>query len=206
MARGVDLAATKIRERRSQPQKDQENSATEQPADQPTPPDALRGDYALLEALLKAGKWQEADQETAQQMCLVMGRQTKGWLEEKDIKQFPCADLRAIDQLWVTHSNGKFGFSVQKKIWQQCGSPTYGKEWERFGEAVGWLSKGLMGIILGASWKSYRDLTFDTSAPKGHLPVWRTYRSSKVGGVISYHLSLALYTGVSRTLLSREDV
>lgn len=131
--------------------------------------ESTKGDYAQLEALLKAGKWKEADQETARQMCQMMGRQTVGWLRVEDIKQFPCADLRVIDQLWVKHSNGKFGFSAQKKIWQQCGSPTEYHQWEKFGEAVGWRTRGLMGI--GADWKRWGDLTFDTSAPEGHLPV-----------------------------------
>ncbi|CCQ59603.1 GUN4 domain-containing protein, partial [Crocosphaera watsonii] len=30
---------------------------------------------------------------------------------------FPCEDLRIIDQLWVKYSNGQFGFSVQKQIY-----------------------------------------------------------------------------------------
>lgn len=131
-------------------------------------PDPLKGSYAHLEALLKVGLWKEADKETNQQMCQVMGRQRVRWLRLKDIEQFPCDDLRAIDQLWVKHSNGKFGFSVQKKIWQQCGSPTaHDKQWEKFGEAVGWRSKGLMGMMW---WKLYSELTFGTSAPTGHLP------------------------------------
>ena len=132
--------------------------------------EATQEDYAQLEALLKAGKWREADQETSKQMCQVMGRQSEGWLRIEDIERFPCADLRVIDQLWVTHSNGKFGFSVQKKIWQQCGSPTeYNQQWEKFGEAVGWRSKRLMGI--GAEWKSYSALTFEpSSASLGQLP------------------------------------
>ncbi len=133
--------------------------------------EATQGDYAQLEALMKAGKWQEADQETAQQMCLVMGRQSEGWLRVEDIEKFPCADLRAIDQLWVQHSNGKFGFSVQKKIWQQCGSPTeYNEQWEKFGEAVGWRSwngnRSKMERKL-----SIFDRNFDpSSAPEGYLP------------------------------------
>jgi hypothetical protein len=194
----VHLAATNIKERRSQQQAERERIQREQrrqaeeqerlrqaeqlrqqqeaaKKQQLAPQQnqslgAIKGNYIQLEALLKAGKWKEADQETARQMCQVMGRQTEGWLRVEDIEQFPCADLRAIDQLWVEHSNGKFGFSVQKKIWQQCGSPTaYNKKWENFGEAVGWRSRGLMGI--GAEWKSNSELTFDTSAPEGHFPV-----------------------------------
>ncbi|MBD2463930.1 GUN4 domain-containing protein [Oscillatoria sp. FACHB-1407] len=133
--------------------------------------EAEKGNYAHLEALLKAGNWQEADQETFKQMCQVMGRQQEGYLKVEDIEQFPCADMRAIDQLWVRYSNGKFGFSVQKKIWQGCGSPTeYNKQWEKFGIEVGWRSKGMMGR--GASWKGCGDLAFTVGAPVGHLP-WR---------------------------------
>ncbi|NMF86000.1 GUN4 domain-containing protein [Nodosilinea sp. P-1105] len=129
--------------------------------------------YAQLETLLKAGKWKEADWETAQQMRHVMGRQDEGRLRKEDIEKFPCGDLRAINQLWVTHSKGKFGFSVQKKIWQQCGSPVFSsiipKEWGKFGEAVGWRSKGLMGI--GAQWKTNWGWDyFAAPFPLGHFP------------------------------------
>ncbi len=43
------------------------------------------------------------------------------WLRIQDIQLFPCIDLRTIDQLWVRYSNGRFGFSVQKRIWQSVG-------------------------------------------------------------------------------------
>jgi len=127
-------------------------------------------DYTRLRDLLKAGKWKEADEETSARMCEVMGRQEGDYLRNEDIEKFPCTDLRTIDQLWVTHSQNRFGFSIQKKIWQQCGSPTnYNRQWEKFGETIGWLfKKGLMGIK--SEWKSYADITFDTSAPIGHLP------------------------------------
>lgn len=126
-------------------------------------------DYTQLRNLLKAGQWKEADQETAQRMCEAMGRQKEGWLRIEDIQQFPCADLRTIDQLWVKCSNGKFGFSVQRKIWQKHGSPTkYNRQFENFGIEVGWKTKSRMGI--GSEWKKYSDLAFDTSAMIGHLP------------------------------------
>ncbi len=36
-----------------------------------------------------------------------------------------CEDLRTIDQLWVKYSNGRFGFSVQKRIWHSIGGNKY---------------------------------------------------------------------------------
>jgi GUN4-like/TIR domain len=121
-------------------------------------------DYKPLRDMLKAKQWKEADQETWRVMCAAMGRQEEGRLRVEDIRNFPCADLRTIDQLWVKYSDGQFGFSVQKQIWQECGSPTdYNKDWEKFGDRVGWRMK--------RDWISYSDVTFNTNSPRGHLPL-----------------------------------
>jgi serine/threonine protein kinase len=107
--------------------------------------------YYELRDLLAAKKWEKADCETAERMWEVMGRQKEKSLQEEDIERFPCKDLKIIDKLWVHYSQGRFGFSVQKKIWQECGSPTeYNNDWERFGERVGWRE--------GGNWMSYTDI------------------------------------------------
>ncbi|MBD2113608.1 GUN4 domain-containing protein [Nodosilinea sp. FACHB-141] len=127
--------------------------------------------YAKLRDLLAAKDWQAADKETLDCLLQVMDRQQKGWLQREDITNFPCLDLRNIDHLWVKYSNGKFGFSVQQEVWQSCGSPTtsfINKEWDKFGVAVGWRTKGFLSI--GGDWLLYSQLTFGLSAPKGHLP------------------------------------
>ncbi|MDJ0897325.1 MAG: serine/threonine-protein kinase [Xenococcus sp. MO_188.B8] len=81
-------------------------------------------DYNRLRDLIEVGKWQEADRETTSIMLQATGRQKVGWFRPADINKFPCDDLRIIDQLWLDSSQGKFGFSVQKEIWQRNGSPT----------------------------------------------------------------------------------
>jgi serine/threonine protein kinase len=107
--------------------------------------------YYKLRDLLAAKKWEEADWETAKRMWEVMGRQNERWLRVEDIEKFPCKDLKIIDKLWVHYSQGKFGFSVQKKIWEECGSTTsYNEDWKRFGERVGWRE--------GGNWMSYTDI------------------------------------------------
>lgn len=78
-------------------------------------------DYRQLRDLLAVGKWKEADAETARVMLAAMKREKEGWLREEDTWFFPCEDLRTIDQLWVKYSNGRFGFSVQKRIYQSLG-------------------------------------------------------------------------------------
>ncbi|MDB9527899.1 GUN4 domain-containing protein [Oscillatoria sp. CS-180] len=161
--------------------------------------------YGNLRDLLAAQEWEAADQETAYRMCEVMDQQKKGWLRHEDIKTFPCLDLHNIDRLWVKYGQGKFGFSVQKKIWESCGSPTsYGSSWEKFGVAVGWRSKGFLSI--GAEWKLYSNLTFNMTAPDGHLPA-RAY----FGGCFGVFLKgedreVEKLLGVIDSLLSRPDL
>ncbi|MEH2253151.1 GUN4 domain-containing protein [Nostoc sp.] len=115
-------------------------------------------DYTQLEDFLKVGDWRAADQETFRVMNKV----------KRDIgEEFPCTDLYTIDQLWLKYSKGKFGLSVQQKIWGECGSPGIkDANWEKFGNRVGW-RRG----ILNKQWiNSYDQITFNISAPAGHLP------------------------------------
>ncbi|MFM6371884.1 MAG: GUN4 domain-containing protein, partial [Dolichospermum sp.] len=78
-------------------------------------------DYRKLRDLLQAGKWKEADKETLRVMLAVAKREKEGWLDVESIDNFPCADLSIIDKLWVKYSDGRFGFSVQKRIYQSLG-------------------------------------------------------------------------------------
>ena len=81
------------------------------------PEEPVPARYHKLRDLLAAGEWKEADRETARVMLQVASREKEGWLRVEDRENFPCEDLRAIDKLWVKYSNGRFGFSVQKRIW-----------------------------------------------------------------------------------------
>jgi serine/threonine protein kinase len=71
-------------------------------------------DYSKLRELLAFKDWRAADRETAELILKIAGRKKEGSLTVKNIEQFPCKDLRTIDQLWVKYSNGHFGFSIQK--------------------------------------------------------------------------------------------
>ena len=129
---------------------------------------AIGMDYTKLRDLLKAGRWKEADKETLQLMLCVGEREEEGWLRIEDIDNFPCDEIRTIDQLWVKYSNGKFGFSVQQKIYQGLGGSKYydQKMWEVFGETVGWR--------ITDNWLCYKEIIFDIKAPKGQFPacIW----------------------------------
>ncbi|MDT9311488.1 GUN4 domain-containing protein, partial [Limnospira sp. Paracas R14] len=143
-------------------------SITEAVADTPIVSSSSGFDYTQLHRLLKSGQWKAADQETAKMMLAVARQTQRGYLYEDDIKNFPCEDLRIIDGLWVKHSNGLFGFSVQKQIYINCGGKPDGSYpgdtiWYRFADEVGWR--------VGGSWLSSKDYTFSPgSAKRGHLP------------------------------------
>lgn len=177
-----------------------------QPAQMPQPQNAIdtvplesaKGvDYRNLRDLLKVGKWREADEETLKVMLKAANRENQGWLDNAKLTNFPCKDLQTIDRLWVTASEGHFGFSVQKEIWEECGTPKeYNSNWSNFGIRVGWYKHNKPEKIIrffGDHLTNYLDLKFSTSiSPVGELPrcfatfdkwnwMWREV------GVLFYH-------------------
>ena len=141
-------------------------------------------DYHLLEYLLKEQEWLKADELTAKLMCQVAGREKECWLREEDINQFPCEDLRTIDQLWVHYSNSKFGFSIQKKLWLECGGEIgkYDYEvWKKFGTKVNWYNSQCHG------WREYDtlrlyEILFDQTPVLASLPSVMLPHENHYGG------------------------
>jgi hypothetical protein len=123
-------------------------------------------DFAKLSNLLAAGKWKDADQETFALMLNAVGREEGDRLRVEDIEKFPYPYLHTIDQLWIRSSNGRFGFSVQKGIWQSLGGTpdANGEIYRCFSERVGWRVEG--------DWLTDDELTYSINAPVGHLPVF----------------------------------
>ncbi len=130
---------------------------------------SLSTKYSKLEALLRAKNWENADEETALILVRAYQDEEQGcqgeeleWLDwwdmSGDIQMFPGRDLRHINNLWVKYSGGRFGFSVQKKIWKEVR-----EDYEAFGDRVGWRVEG--------DWILYSDITYHQNAPSGHLPI-----------------------------------
>ena len=116
-------------------------------------------DYSRLKELLSGYQWEQADVETYRVMCDAARKSTSSGLSIKDIQNFPCEDLQMIDNLWREQSNDRFGFSVQKEIFDE-----ESKDPDAFFRRIGWYRNGI--------WIAYSDLTWlEGKAPKGHLPV-----------------------------------
>lgn len=120
-------------------------------------------DYTKLRDLLATRKWQEANRETTIKMREAAGGEY--------LDRLPCEDLRTIDQLWVKYSNGLFGFSVQKRIYESRWRHHLDKEreiFEEFGCIIGW-------VWWHPSWVVTSEIE-DGTPPEhilgGHLPTY----------------------------------
>ncbi|MGD2182825.1 GUN4 domain-containing protein [Lusitaniella coriacea] len=132
--------------------------------------------FAELNFLMKSGNWKGADRLTWNLMVYVAEREDRGFLDSSDIENFSCPALRTMDALWVKYSDGKFGFSVQKRILDSILASSeqpkrsYTKltvmEWNKYYEEVGWK----LSEEEGGNYVSYEKLTFNNQAPLGHLP------------------------------------
>jgi GUN4-like/ARM-like repeat domain, GUN4-N terminal len=127
-------------------------------------------DYKPLQQLLARQEFEAADKITIQKMCEVAGASAvqRKWLYFTEIDNFPVTDLQTINKLWVVHSEGKFGFSVQREIWLG-----QGKNWDNLWTKIGWKD--------GNNWTRYPSaFTWDLSAPRGHLPLSNQLRGVRV--------------------------
>lgn len=133
-------------------------------------------DYHDLQQFLVDREWQAADKLTNLKLCELAGTDAlqRQWLYFTDINSLPVVDLHTIDQLWWTHSEGKFGFAVQRRLWMEVG-----QNWERLWPKIGWKQ--------GINWTRYpSSFIWDLSAPRGHLPL-----SNQLRGVRSMAALLA---------------
>ncbi len=124
--------------------------------------------YGKLRDLLAAGKWKEADQETARVMLEISGKTDKENLIPDDVIKFPCSVINLIDQLWIKYSNGRFGFSIQKKVYESMGG-TF--DISQIDMKVLLKTSEELGLRLNGKEIPYKDLNFSLEAPLGAFPV-----------------------------------
>lgn len=134
-------------------------------------------DYYPLQQLLVRQDFEAADRLTIQKLCELAGAAAvqRKWLYFTEVEKFPTVDLQTIDALWQIHSEGKFGFSVQREIWLSVG-----KNWETFWTKIGWKA--------GNNWTRYpQEFTWELSAPRGHMPLSNQLRGVRVIAALLAH-------------------
>lgn len=134
-------------------------------------------DYSPLQALLTQQDFQAADRLTLEKMCELAGDLAvqRKWLYFTEVEKFPATDLQTINLLWLVHSEGKFGFSVQRELWLSAG-----KNWEKLWYQIGWKN--------GNNWTRYpQEFTWSLDAPRGHLPLSNQLRGVRVIAALLAH-------------------
>ncbi|MBD1872890.1 GUN4 domain-containing protein [Nodosilinea sp. FACHB-131] len=131
-------------------------------------------DVGALRSHLAAQDWPAADAETR--------RILDPWIHPRgDILSPPLATnippevLQTLDQLWVEASDGRFGFSVQQKIWAEvrAANPVDSAVAAKaFGDRVGWTRPAGMEdpTFIAGEWLTEQEINPSLDAPVGHLP------------------------------------
>ncbi|NEO15129.1 AAA-like domain-containing protein [Moorena sp. SIO3E8] len=131
---------------------------------------------AELHFFMKSGNWKDAELKNVRIMLYIADREKEGWLDLKHIEQCSCQKLRTLNTLWLKHSDGKFGFSVQKQILDKI-------------IAERGLPKGEYDELLDETWYEwwekvnwYAEIFNKNKAEEGHLPLapWNTKENRTV--------------------------
>ncbi|MEA5533575.1 GUN4 N-terminal ARM-like repeat domain-containing protein [Crocosphaera sp. XPORK-15E] len=134
-------------------------------------------DYRPLNQLLIEQNFQEADTLTRYLLCELGGEGAvqRKWVYFTEVEQFPVTDLYTINSLWWVYSEGKFGFSVQRKLWLSVG-----KDFNKLWPKIGWKKDN--------NWTQFpNQFTWDLSAPVGHLPLLNQLRGVRVAAALFAH-------------------
>jgi len=147
--------------------------------------------HSKLEYLLKRKEWEKANKETNKLINQIINQnhQIEGFFASDLIKILPTenpsdCEFCKIDHLWVNHSGGHFGFSVQKEIYIESGGIQNDIEagnpnvLYRFLAEVGWRE---LSIIEPTERIIFSKPDFRHSAKRGHLPYWYEWEPDGLG-------------------------
>eukprot|EP01035_Chromulina_nebulosa_P020252 gene20252-26293_t len=140
-------------------------------------PSALGIDYIPLATLLATGDFLGADQFTRDNLIKISGAEKAGrnfvyWTE---VHRIPSVDLATTERLWLQFSNGKFGYSIQKRVWD-----VENGNFDNFIRRIGW-TKIDNGIERKLRWFGQNEFIYDLDkAPTAHLPLTSALRGTQL--------------------------
>ncbi|KAK2641861.1 hypothetical protein Ddye_023624 [Dipteronia dyeriana] len=148
--------------------------------------------FDLLQQLLSAQNFRQADEETRHLLIALAGEsaQKRGYVFFSEVKFISEADLKAIDDLWTQYSANRFGYSVQKRIWEKTD-----RDFSKFFVKIGWMKK------LDTEMEQYNYRSFPTEfiwelhkdTPEGHLPLTNALRGTQLFTSILTHPAFLNY-------------
>ena len=108
--------------------------------------------YSKLHSLLGEKSWSEADRQAQKVFYRLARREQEGYVRDEDIARIPIQDLRKFDRLWQQHSKGRFGISVQQRLFLQLGQ-TQESEFQLWSP----FTASFMGYRQGSRWKELNE-------------------------------------------------
>jgi hypothetical protein len=103
--------------------------------------------YQPLQQLLAQSNWEAAATETKYLIFQITDRNGhppigQDWVTTAGVQNFPCRDLKTMNELWVKASDHHYGFTTQTKLWGQTFAPQALKRdpqrWARYRDRLGW--------------------------------------------------------------------
>ncbi|KAA3454671.1 tetrapyrrole-binding protein, chloroplastic-like [Gossypium australe] len=142
--------------------------------------------FDTLKHHLSTQNFFQADEETRRLLIVLAGEaaQKRRYVFFSEVQFISEADLKAIDELWKQYSNNKFGYSVQKRLWQKAN-----KDFTKFFIKVGWMKK-LDTEIEQYNYRAFpNEFTWEINdeTPEGHLPLTNALRGTQLLNSILSH-------------------
>ena len=134
-------------------------------------------DYVPLAMLLATGDYEAADQFTRDNLIKLAGADAvkRNFVYWTDVPKIPSTDLATMERLWLEFSNGNFGYSVQKRVWD-----IENGNFDNFIRRIGWTTID-NGNERKLKWFGKSEFIYDVDkATKGHLPLTSALRGTQL--------------------------
>ncbi|XVF29347.1 hypothetical protein REPUB_Repub15cG0112900 [Reevesia pubescens] len=162
------------------------SSTTSNSTSSTTPTTSQPVSFDTLQHHLSTQNFRQADEETRRLLIVLAGEaaQKRGYVFFSEVQFISETDLKAIDELWKQYSNNKFGYSVQKRLWQKAN-----KDFTKFFIKVGWMKK-LETEIEQYNYRAFPNefvWELNDETPEGHLPLTNALRGTQLLNCILSH-------------------
>lgn len=134
-------------------------------------------DYVPLATMLATGDFLAADQFTRDNLIKIAGPDAvkRSFVYWTEVKKLPEKDLCTMERLWLQYSDGNFGYSVQKRVWD-----VENGNFDNFIRRIGW-TKEENGSERKLKWFGQNEFIYTVEkAPKGHLPLTSALRGTQL--------------------------
>ncbi|KAK1318305.1 hypothetical protein QJS10_CPB04g01869 [Acorus calamus] len=150
----------------------------------------------LLTTHLSTQNFRLADEETRRLLIALSGDAavSRGYVFFSEVQFIPADDLLSIDGLWREFSEGRFGYSIQKRVWEKSG-----RDFTRFFRKVGWM-KRLDSEVEQYNYRAFPEefmWELKEETPMGHLPLTNALRGTQLLGSIFTHPAFEEVVGVT---------